>query len=73
MKPSEIFGIVVRTVGLILTLAAFSQIYFAMLNAVGGGPGYAIGFFFGIPGLAAGLWLLRGGKSVVLFAFPKEH
>jgi uncharacterized membrane protein len=73
MKPSEIFGIVVRTVGLILTLIAFSQICFALLNTVGGGPGYASGYFFGIPGLVVGLWLLRGAKSLVSFAFPEQH
>ena len=64
MKPSDIFGIVVRTMGLILVLVALGSSIPAMVQ-----PGV---LFFGIPVLLLGLWLLRGGKAVVSFAYPEE-
>ena len=64
MKPSDIFGIVVRTVGLILVLGAIFYLIAAILL-----PAL---LFYCIPVLLLGLWLLRGGKAVVSFAFPEE-
>ena len=65
MKPSDIFGIVVRTMGLILVLVALGYSIPAMVQ-----PGL---LFFEIPALLLGFWLLRGGKAVVSFAFPEER
>ncbi len=74
MKPSDIFGIVVRTVGLIVTMTALWTLGWAMLNLAGGGPGNAPGLLIaGIPELLVGLWLLRGARSLVRFAFPQEQ
>ncbi len=73
MKPSDVFGIVVRTVGLLITLTALWSIGWALLSLAGGGPGNAAGLLiFGIPELLIGLWLLRGAKPLVRFAFPEE-
>ena len=73
MKPSDIFGIVVRTVGLVIALMGLWTIGWAIVNLVGGGPGGAVGLLVpGILELLAGLWLLRGAKPLVHFAFPQE-
>ena len=64
MKPSDIFGIVVRTVGLILVLVALGSSIPAIVQ-----PGL---LFFEVPVLLIGLWFLRGGKAIVSFAFPEE-
>jgi len=72
MKTTEVFGIVVRTLGLIVVLIALGLILPAMLSLVMGGPGALIGLlFYGIPALVVGLWLLRGARPIVSFAFPK--
>jgi hypothetical protein len=74
MKPSDIFGIVVRTVGLIMLLAGLWTIGYALLILLGGGPGGTAGLLItGVPELLVGLWLLRGAKPLVQFAFPEEH
>jgi hypothetical protein len=74
MKDRNVFGIVVRTVGLIVVLIALGLIFPALLSLVMGGPGTLIGLlFYGIPLLLVGLWLLRGARSIVSFAFPQER
>ena len=65
MKPSDIFGIVVRTVGLVMALVALSSFIRAIVQ-----PALLL---YEIPALLLGLWLLRGGKAVVSFAFPEER
>jgi len=74
MKPSDVFGVVVRTVGLVVTLMGLWRIGYAILDLVGGGPGGAAGLLItGVPELLVGLWLLRGAKPLVQFAFPEER
>ena len=73
MKPSELFGVFVRTMGLFLVLGALCQIFLAILNLVGGGPQNVFGMLlYGVPVLLVGLWFLRGPKALISFAFPKE-
>ena len=73
MKAAEVFGIVVRAVGLIVVLLALGLIFPAILSLVMGGPGELIGLlFYGIPALVVGLWLLRGAGPLVSFAFPRN-
>lgn len=73
MKPSDVFGIVVRTVGLVITLTALWTIGGAFLNVAAGGPRNVAGLLIpGIVELVIGLWLLRGAKALVQFAFPEE-
>jgi hypothetical protein len=73
MKPSDVFGIVVRTAGLVITLMGLWRIGYAVLALVGGGPGSAHLLITGVPELLVGLWLLRGAKPLVQFAFPEER
>jgi hypothetical protein len=73
MKDIEVFGIVVRSVGLIVTLASAWVICLSLLSLVMGGPGIIGGLIYGIPGLLVGLWLLRGARSIASFAFSKDQ
>jgi hypothetical protein len=71
MKAREAFGVVIRSVGLLLVLAAIWSLFFAALNVVGGGPGNTGAMIItGVPTLVVGLWLLRGAPALVRFAFP---
>ncbi len=73
MKPSELFGVVVRTIGLIIFLTALFQVFIGILNLVGGGPGNVVGMLlYGIPALLVGLWFLRGAKALISFAFAED-
>lgn len=73
MKPTEVFGVVVRSVGLVTILVASAQTLFALLVIVLGGPANGPGLLiFSLPALVAGLWLLRGASAVVGFAYPDE-
>jgi len=73
MKLSELFGVIVRTIGLIFVLTALWQVFSAILNLVGGGPGnVVVMLLYGIPALLVGLWFLRGAKALISFAFPQD-
>jgi len=70
MKASELFGVVVRGIGLIMTICGIWQVSFATLELALGGPGNRIEMLlYGIPTLLVGLWFLRGAKSLMLFAY----
>jgi len=73
VKPVEVFAIVVRTVGMIVSLAAAAILFWALLNLVLGGPANPVGMIIiGVPILLVGLWLLRGAPSLLAYAFPKD-
>jgi hypothetical protein len=73
MKPSEMFGVVVRSVGLLLVLPALGTQFFAILSLVLGGPGNAVGMMIlSLPVLLVGLWLLRGAPGIMAFAYPEK-
>jgi len=66
MKPSELYGVVVRTIGLLMVL---SGAWMALVGTLTVGLGALI---FGTLALSVGLWLLRGAESFVRFAYPQE-
>lgn len=73
MKPSEVFGVVIRAIGLVVVVWAVGILGFALMNLVGGGPASVVGLsIIGIPVLLFGLWLLRGAPAVVRFAYPSR-
>ena len=73
MKPAELFGVVVRTIGLLLVLSSAWMVLLGLLGVVLGGPGQMAGMLvFGIPVLLIGIWLLRGARPLVEFAYPGE-
>jgi len=74
MKPSDLFGVVVRTIGLIIiVLAALWQVFRAIASLDDWGSGNVVGMLvYGIPALLVGLWFLRGAKALISFAFPED-
>lgn len=69
MKPAELFGVVIRTIGLLLLVSAVSQILWALINLIGGGPGNAaVMLLIGIPCFLVGSWFLRGAPILVSYA-----
>ena len=74
MKPAEVFGVVVRTVGLLVVVPSLGVLCFALLNLVLGGPASSGGLIImGIPPLLFGRWLLRGAPALVTYAYPEER
>ncbi len=73
MTASDLFGVIVRTIGLLMLLAALWQIAWALLNLVGGGPGNAVALLLGgVPTLLLGWWFLRGARRLVSYAYAEE-
>lgn len=74
MKPEDAFAVVVRTIGLIVCLGAGWSLFFGSLGMLLGGTPAAVALaFLGFPAFLVGLWLLRGARSVVAFAFPNDE
>jgi hypothetical protein len=73
MKPSDAFGVVVRSLGLLMVVAASWILFWALLNLVGGGPGNVLGMVIsGIPMLIVGIWFLTGAQSLISFAYRND-
>ena len=74
MTARELFGVAVRTFGLITLLPACGWTCMAMLDIIGGGPGnWAAMLIFSIPMLIVGTWMLRGAEPIVRFAYPQQR
>jgi hypothetical protein len=74
MRPPEMFGVVVRTIGLLLVLSGAWGLLLGTLVVVLGGPNANVVLFSGIPMLLTGLWLLgRGADALVEFAYPDDY
>lgn len=73
MTDRDVFGIIVRTVGLMITLAAAWLILLGLFGLISASGQVAGLLFYGIPALFVGLWLLRGARSIVSFAFSKDQ
>ena len=65
MKPSEAFGVVVRSAGLLLLVSTANMLLMAVAQ-----PGF---LFLAIPMLVIGIWFLRGAPVLVNFAYPESH
>ena len=65
MKPSEVFGVVVRSAGLFLTVSALGSLITALAA-----PAILL---LVIPTLFVGLWFLRGAPVVIHFAYPDRN
>lgn len=60
MKPIDLFTVIIRTVGLLVSLTGSARLFWGLLNLVLGGPASVSGMLIvGIPMLSVGLWLLR--------------
>lgn len=73
MKPSDIFGVVVRTIGLLLIMGSMWAVFWAFVIILFGGPGSFVGMIIGsIPSLFVGVWFLGGAKAIIRIAYPDE-
>lgn len=72
MTPRETLGVILRSVGLLVSVIAACLVFWASLNVALGGPGFPVGFVLGVPGLLLGVWFLRGARLIVDFAFPER-
>jgi hypothetical protein len=66
MRPEDVFGIIVRTIGLLLMLSWLIIIWMAVAS----GSAFALLIAFVICTL--GGYLLRGAPHVVAFAYPPQ-
>ena len=73
MTNRDVFEIIVRTVGLLITLAAAWLILLGLFGLISASGQVAGLLFYGIPVLFVGLWLLRGARSIVSFAFSNDQ
>jgi drug/metabolite transporter (DMT)-like permease len=74
MKPSEVFGVVVRSIGLLLVMGVLWAFYWAFLSLILGGPGNVLGILIvSIPALFVGVWFLSGPKSLISIAYQEEY
>ena len=64
MKPSEVFGVVVRSVGLLLLVSVANMPLMLVAQ-----PGLLI---IAIPMSVIGIWLLRGAPALIHFAYPQR-
>ena len=73
MRPPEVFGVVIRSFGLAMTLYSFWLLLSTIslsLEGLGGGTAW-----FAITQIAAlvlGIYLLRGAPAVVHFSYPHD-
>jgi hypothetical protein len=72
MKPAELFGVIVRTIGLLNTIGALFLIFVATVHLAFGGPGFLEGYLYGVPGLFVGLYFISGAALLVNSVYPKE-
>ena len=71
MKPEEVFGIIVRTIGLLMLIPASLSAAYGLLGLLMGGPAQTIvTLVFSVPAVLVGLWMVRGAESLVEFAYP---
>lgn len=72
MRPSELFGVAVRLVGLLLILAAILQFFAGLVDLALGGPGglLAAAAFIGLPALVLGVVLIGCAAAIVRVVYP---
>ena len=76
MKARDLFGVVVRVLGLILVLYAIWNLSFAaaitvsLLRGTSHDSDMGAYYTFGIPAFIVGLMLIRFGRQIVRFGYP---
>jgi len=80
MKARDIFGVVIRTLGLCLLLFSLWFLVFGLFSFLrivptysGDERWYADLIFPGIPGFLAAILLLRFSRYLVRFCYPKDR
>jgi hypothetical protein len=73
MKPAELFGVVVRSLGLLILSAMWILFWVAVASALEGQNPFLRALVFGGPVLFFGIWLFGvGGTALVNIAYPEE-
>jgi hypothetical protein len=74
MKPSQVFGIIVRTFGLLLTVYSMWYLAYGIATTLGlpeDAPGYEESYYLsGLVCFFLGLYCLRGAPLIVRFSYP---
>jgi len=77
MKPSDIFGLIVRTLGVCLFLWSIWYFVFGLAEAVGlvtDTPGEKTSYFVtGVPGIIVAVVLMRCAPWFVRFSYPGDE
>jgi len=78
MKPSQVFGIIIRTIGLSLLVYSVWYLVYGIATVAGGFPethvGYKAAYFLsGITFLIVSLYFLRGAPHILRFSYPDEE
>ena len=69
MKPPDALGLVVRCLGLLLSLYGAYHVYRIILWLVRIPVSWVSFLMFGVPSLVVGLWLLRGAPRLMSFCY----
>jgi uncharacterized membrane protein HdeD (DUF308 family) len=74
MTDVQLFGVMVRTFGLVSVIAGAISTFESLISLLGPTPGAAaVALVVAVAALVFGFWLLRGAKSLVAFAYPGEQ
>jgi hypothetical protein len=72
MNDVQLFGVMVRTFGLVSVIAGGISTLEGLISLLGPAPGAAfVSLVLAVIALVIGLWLLRGAKGLVAFAYPE--
>lgn len=76
MKASDLFGVIVRTIGLLAVINGAWYLVFGFLDGAGAiaetTPGESKTYFAsGVPFVVGGCFLIRGADLLVRFAYPQ--
>jgi hypothetical protein len=70
---SEVFGLVVRCIGLLLSFIGLSQLYRAPIMVLQGAFDNAlVSLVSAVAVLLLGVWFLRGAPWLMSFSYPSE-
>ena len=73
MKPSELFGVMVRSMGLVVLSALWILFWAGVASTFEATKPFAAMLVFGIPVLFLGVWLIGGGgAAIVSLAYPED-
>jgi hypothetical protein len=75
MKPTDLFGVIVRTIGMLLLINGVWYLVYGLLEGAGAIPesqpeGATLYFASGLPFLIGGCFMMRGAEWLVRFCYP---
>jgi len=74
MKPSDMFGIVIRVFGLAMTVYSLWSLVSSIALALAGVDVISAWFFISaIGGVVLGIYFLRGAPHVLRFSYPTDR